>query len=351
MPGGVFDPDSLKERASVLEQKSADPDFWNHQEQAESVLSELKRLKDKYESWETLKNNLDDLEELLSLALEEKDESLEKEIEKGLGQSEKRFEELNTLELLSEETDPLSAFVTIHSGAGGTEACDWASMLYRMYQRWVERRGFKMKILDLLEAEGGIKSVSFQVNGDYVHGLLKGEGGIHRLVRISPFDSNSRRHTSFASVYVSPVIDDTIEVDIKSEDIRVDTYRSSGAGGQHVNTTDSAVRITHLESGLVVQCQNERSQIKNRDTAMKVLKSRLYEYYRQKQQEEISKNAAEKKEIGWGSQIRSYVFHPYSMVKDLRTRHETGNIQAVMDGELDGFIESFLHYLNAAGKQ
>jgi len=314
-------------------------------------LSELKRTKDKLESWESLKEQMEDCEELLNLALEEEDPSLEEEIQESLTQIESRFDTLNTLELLSEKTDPLSAFVTIHSGAGGTEACDWASMLYRMYQRWVEQKGFKMQLLDLLEAEGGIKSVSFQVDGDYAHGLLKGEGGIHRLVRISPFDSNSRRHTSFASVYVSPVIDDSIEVDIKPDDIRVDTYRSSGAGGQHVNTTDSAVRITHLESGLVVQCQNERSQIKNRDTAMKVLKSRLYEYYRQKQEEEISKNAAEKKEIGWGSQIRSYVFHPYSMVKDLRTRHETGNIQAVMDGELDAFIEAYLHYLNAAGKE
>lgn len=302
------------------------------------------------ESWENLKAQMEDCEELLSLAMEEEDPSLEDEIRESLEQVETRFETLNTLELLSEKTDPLSAFVTIHSGAGGTEACDWASMLYRMYQRWVEHKGFKMQMLDLLEAEGGIKSVSFQVDGDYAHGLLKGEGGIHRLVRISPFDSNSRRHTSFASVYVSPVIDDSIEVEIKPDDIRVDTYRSSGAGGQHVNTTDSAVRITHLESGLVVQCQNERSQIKNRDTAMKVLKSRLYEYYRQKQEEEISKNAAEKKEIGWGSQIRSYVFHPYSMVKDLRTRHETGNIQAVMDGDLDAFIEAYLHYLTSTGK-
>ncbi len=257
---------------------------------------------------------------------------------------EQTFENLNTLELLSEETDGLNAFVTIHSGAGGTEACDWASMLYRMYSRWVERKGFKMTLLDILEAEGGIKSVSVQINGDYAHGLLKGEGGIHRLVRISPFDSNARRHTSFASVYVSPVIDDSIEVDIKPEDVRIDTYRSSGAGGQHVNKTDSAVRLTHLESGLVVQCQNERSQTKNKDTAFKILRSRLYEYYRQKQQEEQAKNAAEKKDIGWGSQIRSYVFHPYTMVKDLRTRAETGNIQAVMDGDIDQFIEEYLRY-------
>ena len=288
---------------------------------------------------------VEDLQELHSLAQEEKDESLEGEILSGLEDVETKFASLNTIELLSEETDPLSAFVTIHSGAGGTEACDWASMLYRMYSRWVERKGYTMTVLDLVDAEGGIKSISFQVDGDMVHGFLKGEGGIHRLVRISPFDSNARRHTSFASVYVSPVIDDTIEVNIRPEDIRVDTYRASGAGGQHVNKTSSAIRLTHYETGLVVQCQNERSQLKNKELAMKVLKSRLYEFYRQKQDEEQAKTAAEKKEIGWGSQIRSYVFHPYTMVKDLRTRHETGNIQAVMDGDLDPFIEAYLHYL------
>jgi peptide chain release factor 2 len=282
---------------------------------------------------------------LHSLAMEEKDESLESEIIASLETIEDKFASLNTIELLSEDTDPLSAFVTIHSGAGGTEACDWTSMLYRMYSRWIERKGYKMTILDLVEAEGGIKSISFQVDGHMVYGFLKGEGGIHRLVRISPFDSAARRHTSFASVYVSPVIDDTIEVNIRPEDIRVDTYRASGAGGQHVNKTSSAIRLTHYESGLVVQCQNERSQLKNKDLAMKVLKSRLYEYYRQKQEEETAKTAAVKKDIGWGSQIRSYVFQPYTMVKDLRTRHETGNIQAVMDGDIDPFIEAYLHYL------
>jgi peptide chain release factor 2 len=217
-------------------------------------------------------------------------------------------------------------------------------MLYRMYSRWTERKGFKLSLIDMQEAEGGIKSVSVQIDGEYACGLLKGEGGIHRLVRISPFDSNARRHTSFASVYVSPVIDDSIEVEIRPDDIRVDTYRASGAGGQHVNKTSSAVRITHLETNIVVQCQNERSQFKNKDMAMKMLKSRLYEYYRQKQEEEKARSAAEKKEIGWGSQIRSYVFQPYTMVKDLRTRRETGNIQAVMDGDIDGFIEEYLRY-------
>ena len=235
-------------------------------------------------------------------------------------------------------------FLTIHSGAGGTEACDWTNMLYRMYMRWAERHGFSTEIMDLLEAEGGIKSVTVQVTGEYAHGYLKGETGIHRLVRISPFDSSARRHTSFASVYVSPVIEDDIEVDIKPDDLRVDTYRASGAGGQHINKTDSAVRLTHFPTGIVVQCQNERSQHKNRATAMKILKSRIYEYYREEREKEQEKNAAEKKDISWGHQIRSYVFQPYTMVKDHRTKKETGNIQAVMDGDLDPFIEDFLRF-------
>ena len=246
--------------------------------------------------------------------------------------------------------DNYPVYLTIHSGAGGTEACDWVSMLYRMYSRWLERKDCKQTIIELQESEGGIKSITFQANGTYLYGKLKGEGGIHRLVRISPFDSNSRRHTSFASVYVSPVIDETINVEINLEDLRVDTYRASGAGGQHVNTTDSAVRITHIPTNIVVQCQNERSQHKNREQAMKMLRSRLYQYYQEKQREEILKNSPDKKEIGWGSQIRSYVFQPYTMVKDLRTRHETGNIQAVIDGELDDFIESYLKWNNAQSK-
>lgn len=335
----------MKQRAKELELETGDPNFWNDKDKAEKKLLELKRVKNKYEPWEVLVQDIEDLQELQGLAIEEDDESLEEEILSNIVAIENKFASLNTIELLSEETDPLSAFITIHSGAGGTEACDWTAMLYRMYSRWIERKGYKMSVMDLVESEGGIKSISFQVDGDMVHGFLKGEGGIHRLVRISPFDSAARRHTSFASVYVSPVIDDTIEVNIKPEDIRVDTYRASGAGGQHVNKTSSAIRLTHYESGLVVQCQNERSQLKNKALAMKVLKSRLYEFYRQKQEEELAKTAAVKKDIGWGSQIRSYVFHPYTMVKDVRTRHETGNIQAVMDGDLDPFIEAYLHYL------
>jgi len=342
--GGVFDSAKLKEEVKRLEDITSSPGFWDNHDKAEKTMAAIKRVKARYEPWETLVADLEDAQTLLSLADEAGDESMEAEVAEAFDAVSRTYEKLKTLQLLGEKTDSASAFVTIHSGAGGTESCDWAAMLYRMYGRWVEQKGFRMTLLDMQEAEGGIKSVDVQIEGDFAHGLLKGEGGIHRLVRISPFDSAGRRHTSFASVYVSPVFDDDIEVEVKSEDIRVDTYRASGAGGQHINKTSSAVRMTHLETGIVVQCQNERSQLKNRATAMKVLKSRLYEYYRQKQDEERASTAAEKKDIGWGSQIRSYVFHPYTMVKDLRTRYETGNIQAVMDGDLDPFIEAYLRW-------
>jgi len=305
-------------------------------------LSRLKRLRNRIEPWEELKTRSEELAEFFSLADEEGEESLEKEIVDTIEKLEKSYSNLRLLEILGEELDESAAFLTIHSGAGGTEACDWVAMLLRMYTRWAERKGFSIETLDLLEAEGGVKSVTLQITGDYAHGYLKGETGIHRLVRISPFDSSARRHTSFASVYVSPVIEDNIQVDIKPDDIRVDTYRSQGAGGQHVNKTDSAVRITHIETGIVVQCQNERSQHKNKANAMKVLRSRLYEHYKQEQEIENAKHAQEKKDISWGNQIRSYVFQPYTMVKDHRTKHESGNIQAVMDGELDPFIEEYL---------
>lgn len=333
----------MKREIKDLEILSGDPDFWNDRERAEQVMGKLKRLTDRLEPWERIRTEVADAQELYNLAQEEGSlESVEGEIERNLTEMESEFRRLSTLEMFREETDVNDVFLTIHSGAGGTEACDWVNMLYRMYSRWIERKGFKTDVLDLLEAEGGIKSVTIQVGGDYAHGYLKGETGIHRLVRISPFDSSARRHTSFASVYVSPVIEDDIEVDVKPEELRVDTYRAQGAGGQHVNKTDSAVRITHIPTGIVVQCQNERSQHKNRSTAMKVLKSRLYEHYKQLQDEELSRNAQEKKDISWGNQIRSYVFQPYTMVKDLRTRYETGNIQAVMDGDLDGLIEAYL---------
>lgn len=325
-----------------MEEQSANPDLWNDREQAEKTLTEMKRLRERIEPWEELVSQIDELEELYTLGVEENDQSVERELAEGLEKVEQRYEQMRVLELLSDELDANPCYLTIHAGAGGTEACDWVSMLLRMYSRWTERRGFTTRILDMLEAEGGVKSVTMEVEGNYAFGYLKAESGIHRLVRISPFDSSGRRHTSFASVFVSPVVDDDIDVEINPDDIRVDTYRASGAGGQHVNKTDSAVRLTHLETGIVVQCQNERSQHKNRATAMKVLRSRLYEYYSEQQEEERQKSEQEKKDISWGNQIRSYVFHPYNMVKDHRTKFETGNVQAVMDGDLDRFIEEYL---------
>ena len=307
-------------------------------------MSSLKNLKNRYEPWKQLNQEMTDLYTLYELAVEAKDERECSGIEASLKNLSFRYEKQNIFELMSGEMDKNSCFLTVHSGAGGTEACDWTGMLYRMYLRWAEQKGFSTEEVDRQEAEGGLKSATCRVDGDFAYGYLKGESGIHRLVRISPFDSNARRHTSFASVYIFPVIDDTIEVDIKPEDLRVDTYRSGGAGGQHVNKTDSAVRFTHLPTGIVVACQNERSQMKNRAIAMSILKARLYEYYRQEKEKENSKFSQEKKDISWGNQIRSYVFQPYTMVKDYRTKTEKGNIQAVMDGDIDLFIEEYLKY-------
>jgi peptide chain release factor 2 len=307
-------------------------------------MAELKSLKNRYEPWKNLALGIEDLQTLYELALEAQDESESPEIEASLKELQSRYEKQNVLELMGGEVDKNGCFLTIHSGAGGTEACDWSGMLYRMYLRWAERKGFSIEEVDRLEAEGGIKSATCRIEGAYAYGYLKGESGVHRLVRISPFDANARRHTSFASAYVFPVLDDSIEVEIRSEDLRVDTYRSGGAGGQHVNKTDSAVRFTHLPTGIVVACQSERSQTMNRATAMSMLRARLYEYYRQEKEKENEKFAQEKKDISWGNQIRSYVFQPYTMVKDYRTKTEIGNIQAVMDGEIDPFIEEYLRF-------
>ncbi len=306
-------------------------------------MTRLNHVRRRLEPWQALVTQMEELEELLELGIEEDDESVAAEVRAGLDDARRKLGELRLRELFQDELDYADAYLTIHAGAGGTEACDWVSMLLRMYLRWCESVGYKTRTLDVQEAEGGIKSTTVEVAGELAYGYLRAETGIHRLVRISPFDSGGRRHTSFASVYVSPVIEDTIDVEIRPEDIRVDTYRASGAGGQHVNKTDSAVRITHLETGIVVQCQNERSQHKNRDMAMKILRSRLYEHYRAEREREQAKTAQEKKEIGWGNQIRSYVFQPYTMVKDHRTKHETGNVQAVMDGDISEFIEAYLH--------
>jgi peptide chain release factor 2 len=350
-PGGVFEDASFGKRINELELKSGGEHFWNEPAKAEKDMGELRALKQRYEPWKQLKTGIDDLSILLELAVEAQDESLGPEIEETLKTLSLRYEKQNVFELMPGEVDQNGCFLTIHSGAGGTEACDWSGMLYRMYLRWAERKGFSIEEVDRLEAEGGIKSATVKIGGDYAYGYLKGESGVHRLVRISPFDANARRHTSFASAYIFPVIDDTIEVEIRPEDLRVDTYRSGGSGGQHVNKTDSAVRFTHLPTGIVVACQNERSQIKNRAIAMSMLKARLYEYYRREKEKENEKFAQEKKDISWGNQIRSYVFQPYTMVKDYRTKAEIGNIQAVMDGDIDLFIEEYLHFAwNNQGK-
>ncbi|MGI5069803.1 peptide chain release factor 2 [Treponema pectinovorum] len=339
---GRLDHASIDKKIKEKEEISALPNFWDDTENAQKVMNELKYLKGRVEPWRELIAETKDLQTLYELAMEENDQKIEDEIRSQLEKSQKKFEELSILNLLSGEVDKNGCFLTIHSGAGGTEACDWAYMLSRMYLRWAERNGFKMETVDLQEDEGGIKSTTIQITGDYVYGKLKGEAGVHRLIRISPFDSNARRHTSFSSVFIFPILDDTIKVDIRPEDLRVDTYRSGGKGGQHVNKTDSAVRFTHIPTGIVVTCDSERSQLMNRATAMSILKAKLYQLYKEQKEKENAKFGAEKKEISWGNQIRTYVFQPYTMVKDHRTKHEEGNIQAVMDGDIDSFIDSFL---------
>lgn len=294
-------------------------------------------------NYETLAGKLEDLDVLLGLAHDEDDAETFQEVQDGLHTLTKRVEALEFESMLGEEDDAKHALLTIHPGAGGTESQDWAQMLLRMYLRWTEQRGFEYEILDLQAGEeAGIKSATVEVRGPYAYGYLKAEAGVHRLVRISPFDANSRRHTSFASVFVYPEIDDDIEINIDLNDIRVDTYRASGAGGQHVNKTSSAVRITHLPTGIVVQCQSERSQHRNKESAMKILMARLYQKKKEEEAEKFSEFEKSKKDIAWGSQIRSYVFHPYTLVKDHRTNHETSNIQSVMDGNLDDFIHAYL---------
>lgn len=323
-------------------------DFWDDPEEAKKLSMRKSGLEKKLLPWKSLKNELQDFPELIDLTLEES--SQEKEAIRSLAEDYERlvgqFDTLLLSEALMGPDDGRNAIITISSGAGGTESQDWAEMLLRMYSRWFNKREYDTETLDLQYGEeAGIKSATLLVKGENAYGYLKAENGVHRLVRISPFDSNKRRHTSFASVHVMPEIDDDIDVVIEKKDIREDTYRASGAGGQHINKTDSAVRITHLPTGIVVQCQNERSQHKNRATALKMLKARLYELERQKQEEDIESRSGEKKDVAWGSQIRSYVFHPYKLVKDLRTDFETGNVDAVMDGELDGFVDAYLKSL------
>ena len=325
-----------------LAEKCALPDFWNQPETAQKLLKERSQLQTTLDAWRRVSGGLGDGKVFLEMA-DEGDEEGRAEAEGKAVEVERLLGDMELQQMLGGEHDAGNAIVTVHPGAGGTEAQDWAEMLLRMYLRWAERRGFKTETIDLQPGEGGgIKNATFTVEGLFAYGYLRAEAGIHRLVRISPFDANARRHTSFASVFVYPEVEDEIEIDVRDEDLRVDTYRSSGAGGQHVNKTDSAVRLTHLPSGIVVACQNERSQHKNRAMAMKVLRARLYELEMEKQREKMAELTKGKKEISFGSQIRSYVLHPYRLVKDLRTGVETGNTDAVLDGDIDRFIQAFL---------
>ena len=320
-----------------------EPDFWNDNQKAQAILKEVNSLKRWSEGWQDLSKKLEDVSVLNELAVQEEDPQTLKEVEKGVADLNKELKEFEFQTMLSGEDDAKNAILTIHPGAGGTESQDWAQMLFRMYIRWVERKGYRHEVIDFQAGEeAGVKSATIEVMGNYAYGFLKGESGVHRLVRISPFDANKRRHTSFASIFVYPEIEDNITVEIKDDDLRVETFRASGAGGQHVNKVSSAVRITHMPTGIVVQCQSERSQYRNKENALKVLKSRLYQFYKEKEEEKQEKIESQKKKIEWGSQIRSYVFHPYNMVKDHRTNAETGNAQAVMDGEIDEFIQAFL---------
>jgi len=341
--GLLFDLAKIKNEIEELEQKCAEPGFWDDIEKSQKILQKVKSLKDKVETFEKMRNQLEDIETLNELGMEEEDESVILEIEQGIKKLKDTLFKLKLETLLSGPYDKNNAILTLHAGAGGTEAQDWVQMLFRMYSRWAEQRGYSVKILDILDGEeAGIKSVTFEVSGDNAYGYLKGEKGVHRLVRISPFDASGRRHTSFASVEVMPELDDNIDIQINPDDLKIDTYRSSGAGGQHVNKTESAVRITHIPTGVVVSCQTERSQFQNRDTAMKMLKAKLLELKEREQKEKIEDLKGVQLDIAWGSQIRSYVFCPYTMVKDHRTSYETGDVDAVMDGELDGFINAFL---------
>ncbi len=321
----------------------AKQDFWEDPDKGKEILKERATLTEIIENFDDLGTQLEENQLLLDMAIEEDDADTIQEVAQKVAALQKRVRSLEVQQMLSGENDEKNAIVSINAGAGGTEAQDWAQMLLRMYLRWCEHKGFSTEIVDLLEGEeAGIKSVTFTVSGKYAYGLLKAESGIHRLVRISPFDASGRRHTSFAAVFVYPEIDDTIVIDIKPSDLRIDTFRASGAGGQHVNKTSSAVRITHLPTGIVVQCQNEKSQHRNREIAMKVLRARLYERERQKQQEKMQELHDNLDDIAWGNQIRSYVLQPYRLVKDHRTQVEKGNVESVLDGDLDDFIEAYL---------
>ena len=340
-----------KNRIAELEKTMEEPSFWEDADKATRTMQELKNLKATVETCEGLETQYDDIQTLIEMAYEENDESLVEEIGGSLEEFQNKLEEIRISTLLSGEYDKDNAILTIHAGAGGTESCDWAGMLYRMYTRWAEKKGFAVEVLDYLDGEeAGVKSVTIQINGENAYGYLKSEKGVHRLVRISPFNAAGKRQTSFVSCDVMPDIEEDIDIEIRDEDIRIDTYRSSGAGGQHIHKTSSAIRITHYPTGIVVQCQNERSQFQNKDKAMQMLKAKLLILRQQEQAEKESGIRGEVSEIGWGHQIRSYVLQPYTMVKDLRTNVETGNVNSVLDGNIDIFINGYLKWLSL-GKQ
>ena len=344
--GGIFDLENLKIEIENLEKQTFEPDFWNT-ENSQEILKNISTKKKMLEEYDNINRLFEDVSTIIEF-IEMGDNSFENELEQKAKNLENEIDNFKTKLLLDEEYDMNNAILTINSGAGGTEACDWAEMLYRMYDRWANRHSFKVEVLDSLAGEeAGIKSITLNIKGSYAYGYLKGEKGVHRLVRISPFDSNARRHTSFAAVNVTPEIEDDVEINIRTEDLKIDTYRASGAGGQHVNTTDSAVRITHILTNTVVTCQNERSQLKNRETAMKILKSKLFEIELEKREKEMADLKGAESKIEWGSQIRSYVFQPYKMVKDHRTKAEEGNVEKVMDGDIDLFINEYLKYVKS----
>ncbi len=339
----LFDINGKNKKVEELKEKSAEPGFWNDLESSTKTLQQLKNLENSVEEFQSIENRINETIELVALSIEANDESILPELKQNIKQISKEVERLEIQNLLSGKHDADNAIITIHPGAGGTESQDWAEMLYRMYSMWSEKNGYKLEELDLLEGDvAGIKSVTFSVTGANAYGYLKSESGVHRLVRISPFDSAGRRHTSFAAVEVIPEVSDDVSVEINPEDLKIDTYRSSGAGGQHVNKTESAIRITHIPTNIVVTCQTQRSQIQNRDKAMKMLVSKLMELKERENKERLEDLKGVQRDIAWGSQIRSYVFCPYTMVKDHRTNYEVGNVEAVMNGEINDFIDAYL---------